>query len=389
MRSTGAIRSFVAADIAAVAALHRRAFPNSSGAGIERDLRDVFLENPWAELGLASLVYDAGGDGIVGFLGVMPRRMTCGGRSIRAATSTQFMVDPARRGTVAVQLLSRFLDGPQDVSLADEGSDVSRRLWTALGGEVALLQSLRWTKILRPFRFAASLTGETGMARTLQGVAGPICAVCDALIGRMPRSPFGAPRPWSAEGPFTPAAFLALLRSTAGPLAPAYDESSLGWLLDRLERKRCFGRLHKHIVYGEAARPVGGYLCYVRPTKTAEVACLAAEPGCFEPVWTALVSDAWKGGASALSGRLDPRYVNDLSDRRCVFNRGFGAVLFQTKHRDIRDAIHSGRVILSRLDGEWWMRFIGEPNGILDRPGAHGSRPRVDTPHQDEVRAGR
>jgi hypothetical protein len=362
MRSAGAIRAFVADDIPAVAALHRRAFHNSSTTAVEDDLRDVFLANPWVDADLPSLVCD-GPNGVVGFLGVVPRRLVCGGRLLRLAVSSQFMVDPAYRGRRALDLLDRFLEGPQDLSIADEASEASRQLWTALGGETALLQGLRWTKILRPFRFALSLNGHAARVTPLRSAARSLCAIPDAIAARLPGSPFAPPRARRHEAAFSTAALLSLL-AVPGRLGTVYDTTSLSWLLERLRRKQCFGSLHAQIVYSANGHPIGGYLCYTRTHGTAEVAHFTAQAGGFDQVWSQLIADAWQRRASAISGRLDPRHINELSDRKCVFNRGFGALLFHTRNAEIRDAIHQGTLAVSRLDGEWWMRFIGEDGQV-------------------------
>jgi len=51
--------------------------------------------------------------------------------------------------------------------------------------------------------------------------------------------------------------------------------------------------------------------------------------------------------------------VQALSDRRCWFRQEGTWTLVHSRHRDILSAVHQGDAFLSRLDGEWWLRFHG------------------------------
>src|SRR6185369_3355824 len=151
------VRSFIADDVPQVAELHRRLYRANEQPSPELEhsyrgfFQDVYLNNPWYDERLGPLVCEDGGGKIIGFLGVMPRPMRMGGRTIRAAVSSMWMVDPNHRaGLAAVQLLKAFLSGPQDLSYADESTGPSRKLWERLGGTTSLLYSMHWVRPLRP-----------------------------------------------------------------------------------------------------------------------------------------------------------------------------------------------------------------------------------------------
>ncbi len=63
------------------------------------------------------------------------------------------------------------------------------------------------------------------------------------------------------------------------------------------------------------------------------------------------------GGAWA---RLDPRYVQELSDRHCWLRTDGTWTLVHSRHAEVMAAVQQGDAFLSRLEGEWWMRFLGE-----------------------------
>jgi hypothetical protein len=83
-------------------------------------LEDLFLRNPWVEEDIVSLVCEDTGGKIVGFFGVVPRRMLYQGKSIRLAFGSNFVLDPESRASMAaMQLVRAFMKGPQDVSITD------------------------------------------------------------------------------------------------------------------------------------------------------------------------------------------------------------------------------------------------------------------------------
>ena len=97
---------------------------------------------------MPSLVYEESGQ-IVGFLGIVRRRIAIGDRRYEAAVTSQFIVDPSEAaGLVAVRLARTFWRNPV-LSVADEANDAAKRIWEALGGQRAAAQPL-WTRRFDP-----------------------------------------------------------------------------------------------------------------------------------------------------------------------------------------------------------------------------------------------
>jgi hypothetical protein len=86
---------------------------------------------------------------------------------------------------------------------------------------------------------------------------------------------------------------------------------------------------------------------------------VAACNGDFDRVLHRLFSDAWRQGATAVRGRLDAHYLQQFSDRHCWMRREGAWTLIHSHHADVVTAIERGAAGISRLDGEWWLRFIG------------------------------
>jgi hypothetical protein len=359
------LRTFAEEDIPAAVALFGRVYPKerwNSQAACEAYFREILFDNPWRDLDLPSWVAEEDGR-MAGFAGVMPRRMLFRGRPIRVAVGCQFMVDPNRRdGLTALQLARAALSGPQDLFIADGANESSRRMWSGLGGTAPLLYNLHWTRPLRPARFALLLLEERrALPSALTLSVRPLGALVDALAARLHPNRLDRKEVDLAEVPLDAAAMLAHLPDVTdgSTLQPEYDARSLAWLLEQTARKTRHGELRGCAVLEGGRRLIGWYLYYLRAGGVSEVVQIAARNGSFGRVLQQLFSDAWRQGAAAVRGRLDPRHVQELSDRHCWFRREGTWTLVHSRLADISAAIQQGNAFLSRLEGEWWLRFQG------------------------------
>jgi hypothetical protein len=357
------VRAMREDDIPALAALHRHVFGRSPAFSPEAlcgYFREVLLDSPWRNPDLPSLLA-LHGNRIAGFLGVVPRPMTYKGRRLTAAVCTQFMVDPnCANGLVAIHLAKEFLGGPQDLALADGANDAARRLWTAFGGASALLYSMHWMRPLRPATHFAGMLRARPALKPVALAAWPLGAAADALMARLRPELFCRSEAGLQDMDLTAQAMLEHLprMMQAGMLQPVYDEVSLPWLLDQAGRKKRHGCLRGRLVMGPDGQPAGWYLYYHRRGGTAEVVQLAAARDRFGAVLGHLFADAWKQGATAVRGRMEPHHAQQLTERHCWFRRDGPWTIVHSRHSDVANAIHGGDAFLSRLDAEWWMRFL-------------------------------
>jgi hypothetical protein len=308
---------------------------------------------------LPSLVCEADDGRVVGFLGVVPRRMSMNGQLLRAAISSQFVVDPASRtGLVVARLAKAFVDGPQDLSIADEANDVGRKIWEGLGGSTSLLHSLHWTRPLRPARLALSFLRSRGALAPLALMAGPFARAVDALATRIPPSHFRqSPPPVSAED-LSEQTFLACRPEFGGEgsLRVEYDVPTFQWVLERAQQRSGAGRLHKIALRNERTI-LGWYVYRMDPGGVADVLQIAAQPSSIHDVLDHLFWQAWRQGALAVTGRLEPRFVQAFSDRYCLFHRRGPWMLVNAKKPELLQPFLRGDAFMSRLDGEWCLRF--------------------------------
>jgi hypothetical protein len=149
------IRPFQESDISQTSELHRQVFelPEVSG---QRDayrtyFLNTFIENDWVRRECPPLVAVDSAGNVIGFLGVVARPMSLDGAPILAALSSQFIVAPEWRSRLAgIEILKRFLSGPQDLSFTDEAVERSTVIWERLGGVRSPAHSVQWLAPLRP-----------------------------------------------------------------------------------------------------------------------------------------------------------------------------------------------------------------------------------------------
>lgn len=357
------IRPCTRHDIDAVADLFERVYPGAGPEPAARadHLREVLFENPWRDPLVPSWVAEESGRA-VGFQGTIARPMNFKGRALRVATVCQFLVDPERRRSlIALQLIKACLSGVQDLTLADGANDLSARLWLGLGGKACLLHSLHWTRPLRPARHSLSLLQRR--ARTLAPFAWagrPVAAALDAAFARVHPNRFHRADPAALTQPLDTEAVLAQAPDafTSSEMHPVYQAQSWRWLIDQAARKTRHGALRARMVSVQGG-VVGWFLYYVERGGVAEVLQCAARPGHWPTVLRSLFADAWGQGAVTAHGRLDPGALQVSSEHHCWLRREGPWTLAHARDPELLACLHRGDAMISRLEGEWWLRVVG------------------------------
>lgn len=359
------IRPATERDLPELLEVYLSVYPDRDEAPDERAayFRLILTQHPWPTDALPSLVCEDGQGRIVGFLGVLPRPMWLGGRAVRMAVSHHFMVDPSARQTLAaVRLLRAFFGGGQDLSMC-EASDEVRTIWEALGGSTALLQSLYWNRPLRPTAYAVSRLHARGLPRGMCAVLSPGCGVLDRGLLRIGRAPFQLPKPRHRTEDADSATILECIEwfSRRMLLRPAYCQDSLDWLLSILSRKRSAGQLCTRVVRSKAGERLGYYIFYANKGGSSQVVQIAAAPGAMGDVLDELLLDAYESGAIAVTGRLDPRFAEEISARAASLKYCNNWLLIHTSNPELERAIYTGNAFLTALEGEWWIPFHARP----------------------------
>ncbi len=355
------VRELEAGDLAAVADLWMRVFRKTSQPGpsaLQAYFGQVLLEPAGA--GPRSLVYEKDGR-VVGFLGVLRRPVSFEGEPQVAAVTSQFMVDPNGGGGVAgLALMKAFLAGPQDLSFTDGASGSARAIWEALRGEVILPYCCMWTRVLRPGSyFAGKVKERTGWA-TGARLFTPVSAGVDRAARLLP--PYARVRNACTAEEATEADLVGCVAGLPSKwlLRTNYDGAALGSVLQMAEQARTRGELIRRIVRDSAGELLGWYVYYAKSRGTARVLQFGGNERRIAEVIGNLLQDAENRGCLAISGRLEPRFAQELARARCSFDFPEVFFLAHSRRKEILAALHAGRAFITRLDGEWWLRFHEE-----------------------------
>jgi len=350
-----AIRPLERADLPSVAALYAD-FMNWDLDGVRDALVAYYartmLDHPSADPEIPTLVYEDPQDGVVAVLGSNVRRFVHRDRAVRVACDGPLIVHRAHRPRgVGALLLRKYFEGPQDLTADDRVIDQVHAMSLRLGGETHGVASLGWSLVLAPVGFVAGVIARraTGRERPRTGLV----ARAGSLAKRGGRTQPASGR----TEPLAAATLIELVERLrrSFPLRPRYDEAHLSWLFAELERVNVDGSLVRRLVRADDGRPLGSYVMFVASHGIAEVVQLAAAEPDVPLVLEHVIHDAARGGAVEVRGRFEHHLLAALRRRRCRLVPVDWALL-HGRDPELLAAVHGGRALLTRLDGEWWMR---------------------------------
>lgn len=363
------IRPLERADLPEVVNLYELVARSGSRAappGLARYFEETFFDYPGADPEIPSLVYVDDGR-IAGFLGSSVRRLVLEGRPLRLGISGQLVTEPEVRNRAAgAFLMKEYMNGPQDLTLTDTASAVVRRIWEGLGGETSQLACIGWVRLFRPFRFAGDFLARRRERPGLARAGRPLAKALDAAGAAVGRGVLRAPAPDVTAEELTPQALAEHLPAVASSfrLRPDYGGDGVAaWLLDALRSVGTRGELVARLVRARDGAVRGSYVYYLRPGGIAQVIQVAGDEREVGDVLDHLFHDARERGASGIQGRVEAHLRAPLAERRAVFHASGYLALVHSRDAEVLHAIQSGRALLTRLEGEWWMGHHLEPFG--------------------------
>jgi GNAT superfamily N-acetyltransferase len=345
------IRSLERGDLPNVAKLLDANLPPwAPKAELESSLADTYLDTPWTDDELPSLVATED-DRVVGFIGAQVRRFRFDDRILRGVCPSHLTVDPASRGGATGALIfRRMLTAGQDFTYSDTANDEVVQMCRTFGGDLDHSRACDWMIVLRPARWLRALAADV----TLRRHVGP-----DVQVGALPfkaiRPGHGqaAPEP-GIEGADVDAAGIveALGEMSAGiRLRGDYDRGFLDHLFSQVEAQ--FDRLERRVVRREG-RPVGWYAFVPLSGAVIRVLHLMAGERDGDAVLSELLAHARGAGAAVVSGRVEPHLTQTLGARAPVV--GFARrPWIHCRDPEIRATLGSSASLLTQLDAEWFL----------------------------------
>jgi hypothetical protein len=195
--------------------------------------------------------------------------------------------------------------------------------------------------------------------RLAAAAAAPLCRLADAALARFSPGCFPQPRaPLRCQDLEVPALLECTRVFWRHGLRPEYDEYSLRWLLDLARHSGPENLLEKVGVWNTAGNLVGWYVYCLNRERVAEVLQIGSERNFGQAVLDHLLHRAWRQGAVAATGRLDPNFIWNLGAAYAVNPRYW--MLVHSRNRELLDTVARGELFLTRLDGEWCLQFHKE-----------------------------
>jgi hypothetical protein len=357
-----AVRPLAEADIPQVADLYwtyMRRRKGSAPPAVRSFLQELYFTNPWIESANPSLVYEGKSEKIVGFLGVVPRKISLGGQPIRVAFGGNFVVHPEGRSHLAgTRLLGAYMRGDYDAWQTDSANDVSRRLLESLGFLTIPALNIHWARPLRPSHYgvyAMSRGMGPATSASFRFAAKPFCGVADKMAARFSFSPFRQTKSQLHGAELDVETLLQCLDEFRKDysLWPEYDVHSLEWLLSFLEQNPARGILRKVVLRDDSQKIVGWYIYYVKQGSVGEVVQIGGDQKLTKEILGHLFYDAWEQQVIALHGVAEMRRVPQFSDMGCFFTCRGGWTVTRSSQPEVLAILERGHAFLSRLDGEW------------------------------------
>jgi hypothetical protein len=358
------VRPLEREDISQVAGLYElvsRTGSMTAAPGLaEYFIRTVF-DYPWADPEMPSLVYEEADGEITGFIASHVRRFLLGEESIRFGYGGQLVAHPrVRHKAVGAVLMQRYLVGAQDATATDTASVPTHAMWGKLHGVEISLGCVSWTRLFRPWLF----TGDRLLPSRASRYVHPLWSVLDSVTTRVPGLGYRPTRPELSAEELTSEGLIEAVERLASKvtLRPDYDLPYLDWLFTELSNVTTYGSLVRTLLRNADGNIAGWYVYYSLPGGTSHVLQVMAAERSVGDTLDHLFDDASSRGAAALRGRLEPRLLEPLGRRRCIF-RYEGGSLVHSANVALLNAIAYGDSLLTRMDGEWWMGHHVEPFG--------------------------
>jgi hypothetical protein len=339
-------------------------FLEQEGTTIERRrdrtaayLRSLYLDAPYVDPELPSLVSLAADGTVDGFLGVMPGSLRFRGQLVRYAASGPLLTRVASRSrTPGAFLIRAFLDGAQDLALTDGCNERAWRVFSALGAEVVGLPSIRWFRPLRPLRTAGWFAAERlNRGRTLASIGG---ALDRAAARRL------VPKPVATRGrQLSPAELIAVAGSLCGDfdVVPEYTEEVLGWKIRDMRETTAKGQLRCLLVTTSSGRELGWLVYHLQPGGICRLVQLGATTKTAPQMVAHLMADAYSLGGGVVYGRIESHCRAALHDEPVVLRPSSPLMVIHSTNDELRATIHGGRAFLTRLEGENWAGLLHQP----------------------------
>lgn len=288
---------------------------------------------------MGSLVHLQANGAIDGFIGAFPQPLLLHDRRLQGVITGSFMVeDPSANPITGARLVRSLLNGPQDVTIADTANRRSLDFQRVLGCETFDLQSLQWTKILKPASYALSLLDTRLGSLPTWPAIGP----CNRSCLRQRRAKGAdAVRNGFGDMDIDLEAFVSIFEHFAADfdMRPAWTRDEPIWVLGQVRRKTRFGSLFIGGVHRATGELAGAYLYFGRRRAEAMTLQIVARPEAAELVLGSLFAHAAALGCMVVRGAAQPFLMPGLLRNDNLFFRHASGTHLHARDAELLKAI--------------------------------------------------
>ncbi|MEJ5018439.1 hypothetical protein WH297_01620 [Ochrobactrum vermis] len=353
------VRAMDTDDIPAVRTLFQQVFrpqSKSCNENFDQFFQKFFFENPYYDPAIGSVVHEDDHGGIDSALSVLPIPYRVNGRTIMGRLLCAFMMKPDMSPRGAAELTLTLRPSDKILNFSDSAAPVSLRHFEAIGGVTLSTHGLGWTRVFQAASYVASYLAER--RPILDGWA-------TSSVGKMLNPLFPLPPIKKAAKSRANVKEIALEEAVSlvpGLLEsysahPVWTESDINWLFQMALDNQAAGTLHLCAINDHTGSPSGFFCYYSRPNGMAEVLNVIAQAGTEKHAVDAMLLHVQEEGHIAAQGRVDPRYLNALSQQSIMFFRLKANVCVVTASADMLNAVHRNDIFIGGLAGESWSRL--------------------------------
>ncbi len=353
------VRAMKTDDIPAIRTLFQQVFrPHSKSCHETFDpyFQKFFFENPYYDPAIGSVVHENEHGEIDSAISVLPIPYRVNDQSIMGRLLCAFMMKPEMSPRGAAELTLTLRPSEKILNFTDSAAPVSLKHSEAIGGITLGTHGLGWTRVFRAASYVANYVAER---RPILG------GWATSLVGRMLNPLF--PIPAIKKTAKSRADVREIAQEEAVSLVPGYlqsylahpawTESDVNWLFRMASDNHAAGALRFCAINDRTGSP-GGFFCYyTRPNGIAEVLNIITKAGMEKHAVDAMLIHLQDEGHIAAQGRVDPRYLNALSQQSIMFFRLKANVCVATANVEMLNAIQRGDIFIGGLAGESWSRL--------------------------------
>lgn len=353
------VRAMNTNDIPAVRTLFQQVFrPHSKSCNenFDKYFQKFFFENPYYDPAIGSVIHEDERGEIDSALSVLPIPYKANGQTIMGRLLCAFMMKPEVSPRGAAELTLTLRPSEKILNFSDSAAPVSLRHFEAIGGVTLSTHGLGWTRVFQAASYVASYVAER--RPILDGWAtNSVGKMLNPLFPLPPIKKTAKSRTNVKEIAQEEAIALVpgLLESYSAH--PAWTESDINWLFQMAIDNQAAGTLRFCAINDHTGSPSGFFFYYSRSNGMAEVLNIIAKIGTEKHAVDAMLLHLQDEGHIAAQGRVDPRYLNALSQQSIMFFRLKANVCVVTASADMLNAIHRNDIFIGGLAGESWSRL--------------------------------